>query len=147
MPSLLCLLTDTVKTHPPCLGQSHVPKNARFLLVLVRQSSYVRATACVISVLFCARHTSMLSSPCLGPIVRPSGEPPCHLLFPKSFSSGRVACIYRGRNWGKDLPERNGLCSNRGGKRRQTAPRHPRNTHQCHGLRPVCSETPTFLSN
>lgn len=35
-----------------------------------------------------------------------------------SFSSGHAPFIYQGRNWGKDIPEENGLCSNLGGKQK-----------------------------
>lgn len=70
MPSLLCLLTDTVKTHSLCLGQSLVPKahiSCSFTAMFKRLT--VSSLSCSVP------DTSILPSWCLGPKVCLSDQP------------------------------------------------------------------------
>lgn len=80
MPSLLCLLTDTVKTHPPCLGQSRVPK-AHISCLFTSVTAMFKLLS--VSSLSCSvRDTSTLSSRCLGPNVCPPDQTPCQSRLP-----------------------------------------------------------------
>ena len=78
-PSLLCLLTDVVRTHPPhaCLGQSHVPKACVTCLFTSVTATFkvlaVSSPSCAVP------DTNTLSFRCLGPSVHPPGQPPCQL--------------------------------------------------------------------
>lgn len=98
MPSLLCLLTDIVKTHPPgaCLGQSRVPK-ARISCLFTPVTAMFKVLA-VSSPSCSGPDTNTLSSKCLGPNMCPPGQPPCQLQTSTHSSLRPVSVLFRTRS-------------------------------------------------
>lgn len=149
MPSLLCLLTDTVQTHPPCLGQSHVPK-AHISCLFASVTGMFKLLP--VSSLSCSvPDTSTLSSRCLGPNVCPPDQTPCQSRLPLAIPYVllfRTCSIYL--PW-KKLEQRSIRRKPsrqqpwRETEDRQSLPSPP--VPPRHGLRLLCSEMPTFLSN
>lgn len=141
MPSLLCLLTDTVKTRSLCLGQSLAPKahiSCSFTAMFKRLT--VSSLSCSVP------DTSLLPSWCLGPKVCLSDQPLCQ----SQTSTGCSLCpslrdmlhlFTKEETGAKIYPRKTVSAATLEGNRRQTAP------SQRHGLRPLCSEMPAFVLN
>lgn len=136
MPSLLCLLTDTVKTHSLCLGQSLVPKahiSCSFTAMFKRLT--VSCLSCSVP------DASILPSRCLGPKVCPSDQPLCR----SQTSAGCSLCpslqdmlhlLTKEETGAKMYLRKTVSAATLEGNRRQTAP------SQRYGLRPLCSRCP-----
>lgn len=128
--SLLCPLADTVKTHPPCacLSQSRIPE--AHLSCLFTSVSAIFKPLTISSLSRSVPDTSTHSSRCLGPNACPPSPSPCQSQLPcalprvrcQSLPAGYAPFIHHGRNWGKDLPEENGLCSDLGGEQGRQFP-------------------------